>query len=367
MGDTSIEWTDKTWNPTRGCSLISPGCTNCYAMKFAHRFSAEGKPFAGLTRLRAKGGPVWTGEVRPASDMLGLPMRWRKPARVFVNSMSDLFHESLPDHQIDKVFAMMMISCLHETRGGHTFQVLTKRADRMAAYLNDPMTRHRVATEAGRVMEDSDAWHDLVFYNVNGLTDPRIWLGVSVENQRYADERIPHLLATPAAVRFVSYEPALGAVDFKRWMWPVHDSWPVGFGSASAARAAGAVVTRHRQALVSAHARFLDWVIVGGESGPGARPFDLRWARDIIAQCREAGVAAFFKQAGRLVVDSEYRLGTNAPHDKRSIAAAKALGCEDCPPNLLVLWDRKGGDFEELRSRGAADELLVREFPEVRR
>jgi protein gp37 len=261
---SSIEWTDRTWNPVRGCSIVSPGCVNCYAMKQAHRFSGAGKAYHGLTK-QTKAGPQWTGVVRTVDAALLEPLSWRKPARVFVNSMSDLFHEDVPDAFIDQVFAVMGRAYWH------TFQVLTKRASRMHAYMQD---RH------GDVL---DAFARVIVRAANSPRTvawplPNVWLGVSVENQKFADERIPLLLQTPAAVRFISAEPLLGPVNLREMAG--RDDW-------------------HVDALDTPDPSCrLHWVIVGGESGPGARPFDLAWARSIVQQCQAAGVPVFVKQLG---------------------------------------------------------------------
>jgi protein gp37 len=267
MGDTKIEWTERTWNPIRGCSIVSPGCTNCYAMKQAHRFSGEGQAYEGLTKL-TKGGPVWTGAVKMAPDHLKDPLRWRRPSRIFVNSMSDLFHEALPDEFIDMVFAVM--AGAHD----HTFQVLTKRPERMRAYLQQvsaekDMQRWISAAEEMNLPGDVIGW-------IEREADwplPNVWLGVSVEDQARADERIPLLLETPAAVRWLSCEPLLGPVSFEgRWVpyeiSAIHENW----------------------------LKRLGWIVVGGESGPGARPMDLDWARSLRAQCAAIGVPFFMKQ-----------------------------------------------------------------------
>jgi protein gp37 len=224
---TKIEWAEETWNPTAGCSLASPGCTNCYAMRAAWRMGNNPKTpqYRGLTMV-TKAGPVWTGEVRLVEQKLAEPLKRRKPTLYFVNSMSDLFHESLPDEDIDRVFAVM------EQATHHKYQILTKRAERMARY-----TQARYAHPP-----------------------PHIWLGVSVEDQRRADERIPHLLDARAAVRFLSCEPLLELLNLRPW------------------------IDR------------LDWVIAGAESGPSARPMELDWVRSLRDQCVAAGVAFFFKQ-----------------------------------------------------------------------
>ncbi len=230
MSKTSIEWTDTTWSPTRGCSRVSEGCVNCYAERMAARFSGPGRPFHGF----AKDGK-WTGKVELIPSKLDDPLRWRKPRRVFVNSMSDLFHEALPFDAISEVYARMACS------PQHTFQVLTKRPRRRLEYSRGGMLEAFMGGD-----------HETIW------PLPNVWEGVSVEDQATADERIPLLLETPAAVRFVSYEPALGPVDFSRWMWPVHSHWPARYKSPEEASAAGADVERKRQALVSAHRTFID-------------------------------------------------------------------------------------------------------------
>jgi protein gp37 len=278
---TGIQRTDETWNPVRGCSRVSLGCQSCYAEREAHRHSGPGRPYEGLTRSTSRG-PVWTGEIRLVPEMLDRPLRWRKARRVFVNSMADLFHDGVPDEYIDRVFGVAAITenvwrctkreCDHDSIEcsdgavppvGHTYQILTKRPERMRAYCSAPGRRDLIRKAAHRV-----GW----YFSDDALDFEwplrNVWLGVSVENQATADERIPLLLQTPAAVRFVSYEPALGPLAFKREWWPT-----------------------------DAPAR-LDWMIVGGESGPGARPFDVAWARETIRQCEGAGVAVFVKQLG---------------------------------------------------------------------
>lgn len=224
MSSTSaIEWTESTWNPIRGCSRISPGCEHCYAERMAHRFAGAGGPYEGLTRL-AKKGPQWTGRVTLVRESLEEPLHWRRPRLVFVNSMSDLFHESVPLSFIRDVFATM------ERAEQHTFQVLTKRADRLAA------------------VADQLPW------------PKNVWMGVSIEAQRYLT-RAAHLRQVPAKVRFLSLEPLLEAVP-------------------------------------DLNLDGIDWVIVGGESGPSARPLEYNWVREVLGKCRSASVPFFFKQWG---------------------------------------------------------------------
>jgi protein gp37 len=257
-GRSKIQWTDRTWNPVRGCSRVSAGCERCYAERLAYRFNGPAQPYEGLTRM-TRYGPVWTGKLRLVPEVLQEPLRWRKPCRVFVNSMSDLFHEAVPQEFIDRVFSVMAEARLH------IFQILTKRPGRMLEIAR----RHAPLSN--------------------------VWLGVSVENQAMADERIPLLLDTPAAVRFLSVEPLLGPVNIFRRNGCV----PIG------------------------------WVIVGGESGPGARPCDVEWIRDLVCQCRGADVPAFVKQLG-----------------------TQPLGLEYC------LRDHKGGNPAEW-----PEHLRVREYP----
>lgn len=271
---TCISWTDATWNPIVGCSVVSPGCTNCYAMRDAARIvrCSEGAGRASHyegTIEPSKAGPVWTGKVALAPDrIVTTPLSWRRPRRIFVNSMGDLFHESVPDEWIDRVFAVMALA------PQHTFQVLTKRSARMREYLSGEALR-RVARAANRIR------------TVDGLIGwplPNVWLGVTAEDQTRANERIPDLLATPAAVRFVSCEPMLGPVDLRN-VSPA-DKYEIDVLSGY----------DFDQGLVGPR---LDWVICGGESGPNARPMHPDWARGLRDQCAAAGVPFHFKQWGK--------------------------------------------------------------------
>ncbi len=303
MGDKSkIEWTDATWNPTVGCSVVSPGCTHCYAMKMAARLEAmamAARPrwtpahrngqmlahYMGTTK-RVNGNAVWTGKLALAPDhILTAPLRWKRPRRIFVNSMSDLFHENVPDEWIDKVFATMALA------PQHTFQVLTKRAERMHQYLRNEywalegrIFPHWVRFGAERFGTAFMAPQTLQ------LPLPNVWLGVSAEDQKRADERIPHLLQTPAAVRFVSAEPLLGPMVIAPYL---HDS------------DCRMITTTYDPCTCSEPREVhLDWVIVGGESGPNARPMHPHWARSLRGQCYEAGVPFFFKQWGQWHADA---------------------------------------------------------------
>lgn len=226
MTRSGIEWTDATWNPIAGCTAVSPGCSNCYAARMAARLEAMGHPkYAGTTRHSGRKA-VWTGRINLDPEALALPLRWRRPRRIFVNSMSDLFHEAVPDWFIRHVFAVMSAADWHQ------YQVLTKRPDRMRAWLTAAQ-----------------------FQPLD-----HIWFGTSVEN---ADMlwRVDELRRTPARVRFLSCEPLLG---------PLEDI----------------------------DLTAIDWVIVGGESGPRARPMREEWVVAIRDACQRNGVAFFFKQWG---------------------------------------------------------------------
>ncbi|GHG79839.1 phage Gp37/Gp68 family protein [Comamonas sp. JC664] len=300
MADTDIEWADVVWNVVKGCSRKSPGCGGgtpgplkggCYAERMAIRMSGPGQPYEGLVESTTAG-PRWTGKVVLDEELLDAPLRWKKPRRVFVNSMSDLFHEALSFADIDRVFATMRLA------ERHTFQVLTKRADRMRKYVE--WARSRSVVEGLEVVPGRPiTWE---------RAHPNVWLGVSVEDQRRADERIPHLLATPAAVRFLSCEPLLRPVDLSRWLPRVryYLARCSGCGHTASSEFFGEL-RNHDDAdvacpvcghLMQDEVPGLSWVIVGGESGPGARPMHPVWARRLRDQCVGAGVPFFFKQWG---------------------------------------------------------------------
>ena len=284
---TDIEWTDATWTPVRGCTRVSEGCRNCYAEVMAARFSDPGQWGHGLAkRVTLPDGTKdhrWTGKIELVESALTLPMRWKKPRMIFVNSTSDLFHEDVPFEYIDRVFAVMAM-CPQ-----HTFQILTKRPERMRAYQHRLESNgHHPAMDLAACMAMTGIWNtpalDLRIWPL-----PNVWLGVSVEDQTTADRRIPHLLGTPAAVRFISAEPLLGPVNLTRIF--DHER------EASINALDGIMYTSPRDDDGSPINR-LDLVIVGGESGPGARPMHPDWARDLRDQCHAAGVAFFMKQWG---------------------------------------------------------------------
>lgn len=286
MSRTKIEWTDRTWNPVRGCSITSEGCRNCYAMKQAHRFSGEGKAYEGLTKLGSKG-PVWTGDIRIAPSVLDAPLRWRKPCRIFANSMGDLFHPAIDDQTLLVLFSVMASAV---ALNGHTIQVLTKQAERMHSFVSrlrwiigmsplDIQGRKHLLVKVPVFEEHlpETLEHGGTLLDEVGCPEG-IWLGVSTENQAAADDRIPPLLKTPAVVRWISAEPLLGPINLRE-MAHADDF--------------------HLDALDTPDPGYkLNWVVVGGESGPGARPMHPDWVRSIRDQCVDAGTPFLFKQWG---------------------------------------------------------------------
>lgn len=251
--NSKIEWTETTWNPTTGCDRVSAGCDNCYALTMSKRLKAMGQ-----ARYQLDGDPRTSGPgfgLTLHEDALGEPLRWRKPRRVFVNSMSDLFHDRVPVEFLAEVFAVMART------PQHTYQILTKRHARLRSVLKSPVFKAHFAR-----LTDGTAAADAI------LPLPNVWLGVSAEDQHWADIRIPALLDTPATVRWVSAEPLLGPITL-RAEWTGSDP--------------------HRR-----HEPSVDWIVIGGESGPSARPMDPEWARDIVEQARNGGTVPFVKQLG---------------------------------------------------------------------
>jgi protein gp37 len=274
---TEIEWTDSTWNPTTGCTKVSSGCDHCYAEKITERFHGKGS-FA---------------EVKLHPDRLDKPLHWKKPRRIFVNSMSDLFHQDVPDEFIEKVFVVMA------STPQHTYQILTKRHARMRSVLKE-MTARR---ESGAVLSSRE-W-----------PLRNVWLGVSVESQQWADIRIPALLETPAAVRFLSCEPLLGPVDLSAWL-----DTPPSCGCGVAPDGAPGAIGCSAE-CVEPEPSGLGWCIVGGESGLGSRPMHPQWARSLRDQCVQAGVPFLFKQWGEwspLPVPNETADRLETDHDVRA-------------------------------------------------
>lgn len=313
---TKIEWTQWSWTCVRGCSRKSPGCENCYAERMARRFDKPGRWAEGLTVIR-QGRPGWSGKIKLVPEKLHEPLAKRVPHRIFVCSTSDLFHEDVPFEFIAAVWGVMAAA------RQHTFQVLTKRPERMReflAWLVDPKQGSR-----GYV------WQSLYSYareagvserRLGGKMDspwpwplPNVWLGVSVEDQKRADERIPILRKCPAQVRWLSCEPLLERVELDL--------------------------------------EGIDWVIAGGESGPLARPCALEWVEHVVDQCRAQDAACFVKQLGSVVVSEERAAD--------SVGEARKL-CGD-EKNDRWLWyaglgDRKGGNMAEW-----PEQLRVRMYP----
>jgi protein gp37 len=318
----------------------------------AARFSGPGQAYEGLARRTSTGEARWTGKIMFVEKHLEDPLRWREPRRIFVNSMSDLFHEGVTDEQLDRIFAVMALA------DKHTFQILTKRPARQREYVSGTDVRARIAAQANaimrsrRTMQGSDhalshrfLWRQIEtaepgewLNRLSGIADdqwplPNVWLGVSVENQAAADERIPILLDTPAAVRFLSCEPLLGPLAFP---------------------------------LPCIGSRFwsdLDWIIVGGESGAKARPCDVQWIRAIVAQCAEAKVPCFVKQMGKWITGDHTGFTVNRwLLDDGRVFVPPVLGANAHvrPANAIAFGncDDHGGNWNEW-----PDDLKVRDFP----
>ena len=289
---SKIQWTDETWNPIRAahdgrvgwhCERISPGCMNCYAEKQnvvgargGTKLPYNAKSTAILDRLHAPGAPQ--RGIYMDSKTLVQPLRWRKPRKVFVCSMSDLFGSWVSNAWLDSIFAVMAMT-------PHiTYQVLTKRPATAMRYLTDPLTPKRIGGKMKPIrdmaMNKPDWWHP----EWQKWPLPNVWLGTSVEDQNYADERIPWLLQSPAAVRFLSCEPLLGAVDL---------TWVEHFNA----------LEPDWTPQTGAPHPLIDWVIVGGESGANARTLDVEWVRTIVKHCQHADVPVFVKQLGKRPFD----------------------------------------------------------------
>jgi len=291
---TKIEWTDATWNPITGCSVVSPGCTNCYAMKLAGTRLQHHPSRTGLTK-DTKAGPVWTGEVRFNEQWLDEPLRWKRPRMIFVCAHGDLFAEGVPDEWIDKIFAVMALA------PQHIFQVLTKRPERMREYLTGGRRGGHLLVAAQLQFKfpipSPAPWPHMPL--------PNVWLGVSVEDQKRADERIPILLNTPAAIRWISAEPLLGPLDLDK---------------------DGAVNMDSGRSYLRSwgrndwYSRGLDWIVAGGESGVGARPMHPHWVYALRDQCAIADVPFLFKQWGNWIIASEEN-----GHTDRSMATNDAI------------------------------------------
>ena len=310
---TKIQWCTETWNPLVGCSKISAGCSQCYAAEAAK--SARLQQFPQYQKVKD-----WDGTMRyaPASyefveNQLLKPLSWKSPKKVFVCSMSDIFHPRAENEWLNKIFAVMAMT------PQHTFQILTKRPERMKEYLTDPKTVQRIGTW---IAADLKPHYGLVGLNHSvfdkfRLPLPNVWLGTSTENQTTADSRIPSLLQTPASVRFLSCEPLLESIDLNKCFRTSKDGYELTWLD------------------------YLNLIIVGGESGSGARPCHIDWIRSLVQQCQPTNVSVFVKQLGsNPIIAACYIDGVAATHQK------------------LKLADRKGGDINEF-----PEDLRVREFP----
>lgn len=303
---SKIEWTDETWNPTTGCAKVSTGCKNCYAEKMSKRLAAMGQEkYQGIMTDAGR----FNGTVRTHLDELSRPFTWKKPRRVFVNSMSDLFHEDVPFEFIDMVFAVMMAT------PQHTYQILTKRPERMAEWFNRKEISWQQEGMRGRERIRYQAYHSfgkkVEYDNGRYWPLPNVWLGTSVENQETANERIPHLLECPAAVRFLSCEPLLGAVDLSTWMRPHTVHAHISEDAQKDPEFMDVFVKMCN--LAAGMISGINWLIAGGESGTDARPMHPDWARSLRDQCKEAGVAFFFKQWGNWCAPDQYDFAIGKP------------------------------------------------------
>lgn len=400
---SKIEWTDATWTCITGCTRASAGCDHCYSARMTYRLEMMGQEkYTGLTVLNPRGERHFNGVVKCHDDELMTPLRWKKPRRIFVNSMSDTFHKDVPFEFIDKMFAVMAL-CPQ-----HTFQVLTKRPERMAEYLN---------RSSGDLASGESGWLDAINRAAMAMVNrpvfptqslgmiphpgwplPNCWLGTSVENQPAADERIPHLLRCPASVRFLSVEPMIGPVDLREInlpvpaaqktlivhpnlvpMWekaglPTHADLnepirPI-HGHSKSLDALGKIVTKENGVGFGMDTG-IDWCIVGGESGHGARPCNIEWIRSIIAQCKAASVPCFVKQLGAKPYCKKAECldcngtGFFDPDDTTGpkCDSCDGMGTADGHLDDVLshrIKDPKGGDWNEW-----PEDLRVREFPKA--
>lgn len=318
---SNIQWTDETWNWLVGCSRISLGCANCYA--------AEAAKSPRLQQFdQYQGIENWDGKVNFVESQLLKPLTWKKPKKIFTCSMSDVFHESVPFEWIDRGFAVMAIA------SQHTFQVLTKRPERMLEYITDPRTPFRIAEQMDVI---SKCKQDLPIE----FPLKSVWLGVSVENQKVASDRIPLLLQTPAAKRFLSCEPLLEKLDLSEWLGE-----PIGEEICDACEEIGLVYAINGSPLAGGTictkcCPRLDWIICGGESGKNSRPTHIDWLRSLVEASKAAKVPVFVKQLGSY-----------------PIASSGYIKDVDHTSYKLQLKDRKGGNIDEF-----PPDLKIRQFP----
>lgn len=347
MSDNSrIGWTDATWNALYGCEKIAPGCANCYAVGVMRRLEGMHQAAAsGLVKRNSNGMLDWNGKIfLLGADRIEQPLRWKRGRKIFVNSLSDLFHEDVPREFIVKIFAVM--AATSSGKNHHTFQILTKRPARMQELLSDDAFVDEVALAMGE-------------YTHAGIEEwplPNVWMGTSVAQQSDADANLPELLQTPAAVRWVSYEPAVGPIDFKLTPYRLPNGCMLDVGGRvrlardQAFEIPSADVAIMGLQLGRDHSpgsevvdrpASLNWLVVGGESGHNARPFDISWARSVVKQGQAAGVPVFVKQLG-----AKPRVGF-------------MFGTKDIP-QPLPLRDSHGADPAEW-----PEDLRVQQFPGV--
>lgn len=363
--NSKIEWCDATWQVTHGCKKVAAGCANCYAIRDAHRMAGHpnpkiSEPRQGLTKWvhrspNERAFVDWTGVVRTAPENLAIPLRWKKPKRIFVNSNSDLFHESVPFEFIAAVYGVMA-ACPR-----HTFMVLTKRPERMLEFmrwLEKHVAGPMPSLAAAYMRVGGGKNPDMEYHDIADRTSwplPNVWHGTSISDQATADRNIPILLQVPSAKRFVSAEPLLEEVDLSAYLWR----------TCSECRGRmyvgpdGSACNCAKYSPRPGHERLneLHWVIVGGESGSNARPCDVAWIRSIVEQCEAAGVPCFVKQVGSRPFDP------SASDDSGCDCPQWTERCEadDHPRGFLKLKDRKGADPSEW-----PEEIRVREYPEVK-
>ena len=306
MAKSKISWTEATWNPVAGCTKVSPGCDNCYAERMAYRLANMGQK--KYQQVISTDGGVWNNKVFCDEKALDIPLHWKKPRMILINSMSDTFHPKVPFEFIDKMFAVMAL-CPQ-----HTFQVLTKRPERMLEWINIPYQHVKVVTaiknqlrNTGQVVLDDTMTIDWPLPNVH--------LGTTCENQEWADKRIPTLLQIPAAVRFISAEPMLGEINF--------------FHIATEGGAPGyKMLFTHWNADTEKLEPFdglPEWLIIGAESigsHPG-RECKIEWVRNIVRQCKAAGMAVFVKQIHMWLVDGSYEETIERARQVQSISGTK--------------------------------------------
>lgn len=318
MGKSNIEWTDETWNVTTGCTRVSAGCDNCYAVAMTKRLAGiefTKEKYSGLVN---EGKGHFNGRIKLHEDELEKPLSWRKPRMVFVNSMSDLFHPNVPWDFVEKVFGIMAKA------KDHTFQILTKRPDRMAHYINNLFPeKYMCDTDERRLGTQIFKWGEEFEWPLKN-----VWLGTSVEHQEAADERIPHLLQCPAAVRFLSCEPLLGEVNIVPFIG--HNSYhcECGWhntemdlhisGYVSETKSPRSAICKNCGEGADIY-RAVDWVIAGGESGHNARPMHPDWVRSLRDQCNGARVAFFFKQWGSWIPTCQMEDAGISLHDRDDI------------------------------------------------